>query len=144
MSALRRSFPDTSEERLRDAAACGYLGQAEAFLRAEAPLAPQVAALSRAYCEGTSGAMLRALAPLERLKREQLRPILLQWHELLASALTCRGTLPARHPESRQIAAARTDSAILAAAQATQRALSLLEANVAPAHICGALAIELR
>lgn len=143
-NALRSRFPDASPDRLSAAAACGYLGQAITRMQEDAPLLPQVATLSRAYCERSPGAVLRALTPMERLKREQLRPILLQWHALLASALTCRGASAAPYAESRQLAAARTDSDILSAAKASQHALTLLDANVSPAHICGMLAIRLR
>ncbi len=144
LAALQQRFPAASRERLLSAAKSGYLGQAIARLQEDSDLLPQVGVIARAYCDATPGAILRALTPLERYKREQLRPVLLQWHALLADALTCRGTLPAQYPESRQIAGARSDSAIIAAVDATRRALSLLEANVSPAHICGALSIQLR
>lgn len=142
-NALRSRFPNASGDRLDTAAACGYLGQAIARMQEDVPLLPQVIALSRAYCERSPGAVLRVLTPMERLKREQLRPILLQWRVLLTDAITCRSTA-VPYAESRQLAAARTDSDLLSAAQAAKYALTLLEANVSPAHICGMLAVRLR
>lgn len=141
-NALRSRFPDATPDRL-SAAACGYLGQAIARMQEDASLLPQVVALARAYCERSVGAILRVLTPMERLKREQLRPVLLQWRALLADAITCRSAATP-YAESKQLAAARTNGDLLSAAKASQHALTLLEANVSPAHICGMLAIRLR
>lgn len=81
LPALRERFPDVPEGTLRAAGvrAGGYLGRAESILRDDAGLLPQSAALVRAYCTRRPEELLQVLAPMERLKREQLRPILTQW-----------------------------------------------------------------
>ena len=84
------------------------------------------------------------LAPMERLKREQLRPILTQWQALLVSALTSRSGLPPLRPECAQIAEARPVSEITQAIEAIRLALRDLEGNVSPGAICGALTVKLR
>ena len=144
LPALRGAHPGAAEEALRAAAARsgGYLGQALELLGQS--LLPQSTAFVQALCEGTPGAMLRVLTPMERLKRDQLRPILLQWHELLSAALAAGSGLPPVQPECARLAAARTAGALLRAAEAVREALGLLEANVGPAHICGALSILIK
>lgn len=144
LPALRRAHPEAAEEALRAAAtrSGGYLGQALELLGQS--LLPQSAAFVQAFCEGTPGAMLRVLTPMERLKRDQLRPILLQWHELLSAALTADSGLPPVQPECARLGADRTSGALLRAAEAVREAMGLLEANVGPAHICGALSILIK
>ena len=88
--------------------------------------------------------LLQVLAPMERLKREQLRPILTQWQALLVSALTSRSGLPPLRPECAQIAEARPVSDITQAIEAIRLALRDLEGNVSPGAICGALTVKLR
>ena len=122
----------------------GYLGRAESILRDDAGLLPQSAAFVRAYCARRPEELLQVLAPMERLKREQLRPILTQWQALLVSALTSRSGLPPLRPECAQIAEARPVSDITQAIEAIRLALRDLEGNVSPGAICGALTVKLR
>ena len=105
---------------------------------------PQSAAFVRAYCARRPEELLQVLAPMERLKREQLRPILTQWQALLVSALTSRSGLPPLRPECAQIAEARPVSDITQAIEAIRLALRDLEGNVSPGAICGALTVKLR
>lgn len=144
LQALRQKHPEATAEALQAAAARsgGYLGQALELLGQS--LLPQSTAFVTAFCEGSPGAMLRVLAPMERLKRDQLRPILLQWNELLSAALAAGCGVPAVQPECARLAKARTTGALLRASKAVREALELLEANVGPAHICGALSILIR
>lgn len=107
-------------------------------------LLPQSAAFVRAYCARRPEELLQVLAPMERLKREQLRPILTQWQALLVSALTSRSGLPPLRPECAQIAEARPVSDITQAIEAIRLALRDLEGNVSPGAICGALTVKLR
>ena len=120
LPALRERFPDVPEGTLRAAGvrAGGYLGRAESILRDDAGLLPQSAAFVRAYCARRPEELLQVLAPMERLKREQLRPILTQWQALLVSALTSRSGLPPLRPECAQIAEARPVSDITQAIEA--------------------------
>ena len=146
LPALRERFPDVPEGTLRAAGvrAGGYLGRAESILRDDAGLLPQSAAFVRAYCARRPEELLQVLAPMERLKREQLRPILTQWQALLVSALTSRSGLPPLRPECAQIAEARPVSDITQAIEAIRFALRDLEGNVSPGAICGALTVKLR
>lgn len=144
-SALSARFPDASPDALRAAMlrSGGYLGQAAELLAEGSELLPQTVAFADAFCENSAGALLRVLAPMERLKREQLRPILLQWAELLSAAAASRSGLPATGPECKKIAQCRTDAQLLRAVDAVQHAISLTDANVGPAHICGMLCVRL-
>ena len=146
LPALRERFPDVPEGTLRAVGvrAGGYLGRAESILRDDAGLLPQSAAFVRAYCARRPEELLQVLAPMERLKREQLRPILTQWQALLVSALTSRSGLPPLRPECAQIAEARPVSDITQAIEAIRLALRDLEGNVSPGAICGALTVKLR
>ena len=143
---LREAFPAATEQAIKGAIARsgGYLGQAISAIQEGEELLPQSEAFLEAYCSGDKTAMLRVLTPMEKLKRDQLRPILTQWSLLLASALSAHNGLPSVRPECDRIAAVRSTSALLAAIDAVKQAQCLLEANVGTAHICGALAIRLQ
>lgn len=146
LAALRECFPDASEPTLQAAAACseGYLGKAIRVMQQQVSLLPQSVAFIQAYCEQSNGGLLRVLTPMERLKRDQLRAILVQWRELLADALTSRrGASPSR-PESARIASSRSAASLLAGIDALDQAIQMIDANVGSAHICGALTVLLR
>ena len=142
---LQKKFPDASRS-LRGAMirSGGYLGQATALLEKPQELLPQSEQLAKAFCAANSAQLLRLMASMEKMKRDQLKPIFTQWYELLSSALSAQSGLPAICPQSEQIASARTAASILAAVDAVRKAMILLEANVGAAHICGALAVELQ
>lgn len=142
---LSAHFPNASQASLRAAMlrSGGYLGQAIDLMQKGSELLPQTQAFADAFCTGIAGALLRVLAPMERLKREQLRPILIQWTELLSSAAASRSGLQAIAPECEKIAQSRTDAQLLRAADAVQHAISLTDANVGTAHICGMLCVKL-
>ena len=112
-----------------------FFCRAEAILRDDAGRLPQSAAVVRAYCARRPEELLQVLAPMERLKREQLRPILTQWQALLVSALTSRSGLQPLRPECAQIAEARPVSDITQAIEAIRLALRDLEGNVSPGAI---------
>lgn len=143
---LREACPTAATQAI-DAAILqsgGYLGRALELLQEEAVLLPQSTAFVEAYCSGESVQLLRTLAPMEKLKRDQLRPVLAQWYAMLTSALSAHSGLPVIRPECEKLARSRSLASILAAVDAVKKAQTLLEANVGPAHICGALAIELQ
>lgn len=141
---LHRRFPAADDAAIQSAIlrSGGYLGQAEALLEENAALLPQSAAFVEAFCANDALALLKVLASMEKLKREELRAILQQWRALLAAALTACA-LPVPRPECRQLAAGRTTAALLSAADTLEQALTLLDANVSPAHICGLLSVRL-
>lgn len=145
LSALQERLPDAEIQTLRAAAlrSGGYLGQALLLAQENAALLPQSKDFAAAYAARSGGALLRVLVPMEKLKREQLRPILLQWYALLASALTAQNGQPPLRSESSQIALSRSAADLLTALDALKQALELLDANVGVAHICGALFVRL-
>lgn len=143
--ALAERFPGQTPEALRAAAKrCGgYLGQAIAHLENAETLLPQTQTILEAYARADQASLVRALVPMERLKREQLQPILTQCRELLCSALTRQKGLPDPYPVCAQLAEGRTTGALMDAADTFAQALSFLNANVSPAHICGMLTVSL-
>lgn len=145
LDALQERFHQRPQPEILAAAkrSGGYLGQAIALLEESSGLLPQSKALLEALCKASPYALLGALVPMERLKREQLQPILLQCRELVSAALLEQKGLPSAHPEGAKLAAGRGVGELLSTAEAFQEALSLLNSNVSPAHICGMLAIRL-
>ncbi|MGM9554370.1 MAG: ATP-binding protein [Faecousia sp.] len=145
LSELQKRLPNADLQTLRGAVlrSGGYLGQALTLAQENASLFPQTEAFADAYAKGSDGGLLRVLAPMEKLKREQLRPILLQWYALLTSALTAQNGQPPLRRESSQIAASRSAADLLHAVDALDQAQKLLDANVGTAHICGALFVKL-
>ena len=147
LPALRERFPQAQETALRSAAlrGGGYLGQAETLLRENAEaLLPQSVEFLQAYCAKDAVALLRVLAPMEKLKRDPLRAVLVEWYELLASALTVRAGQTPLRPECSRLAAARSAAALLRGVDALRTALVQVDANVGPGHICGELSILLQ
>ena len=147
LPALRERFPQAQETALRSAAlrGGGYLGQAETLLRENAEaLLPQSVEFLQAYCAKDAVALLRVLAPMEKLKRDSLRAVLVEWYELLASALTVRAGQTPLRPECSRLAAARSAAALLRGVDALRTALVQVDANVGPGHICGELSILLQ
>lgn len=144
--ALKDRYPQAGESAISSAAISsdGYLGKAIALLEENADLLPQTHSFIPAYCSADPAALFSVLAPMEKLKRDQLRPILLQWHNLISAALRVRSGLPSPHPLCRELASCRSTAALLRACQILTQALQQLEANVGTGHICGTLSILLR
>lgn len=146
LSELRVRFPQASSELLHAAVerSGGYLGQAAELVRENGALLPQTQRFADAFASAERSAVLQVLIPMERLKREQLRPILLQWHTLVAAALAYKEGAAPLSEECVKIASVRSAASLFSAADAIRQALTYLDANVSPAHICGALAVRLR
>ena len=142
---LRRRFPDRAAEDLSAAADAsgGYLGQAVALVEAGCEPDERTAQFAAAYAAGDDAALLRVLCPMERLRRDQLQPVLQGWTELLTRALEAKSGASAP-AAARAIAAGRTGPDILRAVESLKKALEYTSLNVSPAHICGALAVLLR
>ena len=142
---LKKRLPSADAEAISAAAlrSGGYLGQALHILEEADELPPQTVAFVKAYCSRNAAELLKVLTPMEKCKRDQLRPFLLQWQGLLASALTTRSGLPALRPECTQLAANCSATVLLRGTVALREALELLDANVGVPHICGGLAILL-
>lgn len=143
---LRKARPDASPDAVAGAAARsgGWLGQALELLDTGGGWLPETTAFADAYGKKDHLALLRLLTPMEKLKRDQLIPIFAQWRELLASALTCRAGMPPLDPLSRALAVGRTSGELSRSVAALSQAGLLLEGNVSPGAVCGALVWQLR
>ena len=119
----------------------GWLGQALALLDSGGASCPEAEAIVRALCQtGRRAALLRACIPLEKRRRDELQPVLEQLRQMLAAALACR---KGAGSQQRPLAEALTARSLSLAANAAQTALEGLQANVGPAHVMGALAVQL-
>ncbi|MBQ4564856.1 MAG: hypothetical protein IJA48_00755 [Oscillospiraceae bacterium] len=138
---LARRCPDRPEQARREAAlrSGGFLGQAQQLLQQEESLAPQAAALLTAYAQKDPIALITAGFALERQKREALLELFPQCRRILSYALSS----PSLHPVALTLSRGRSRSELAAAARAFSQALTLLQANVSPAHTCGNLMISL-
>ena len=143
---LRRRFPDRPAEDLSAAAAAsgGYLGQASALLEQDAEPDERIAQFAAAFSAKDDLALLSLTSSMERLRRDQLQPVLQSWIELLTRALEAKSGAAAPGSDVRAIAAGRTGPDILRAVESLKKALEYTSLNVSPAHICGALAVLLR
>jgi hypothetical protein len=81
---------------------------------------------------------------MEKLKRDQMIPILQQWLELLEGALACRAGMPVVDPLSRTLSANRTSQDLIQAVLCLQKAIEYAQGNVSIATICGYLSWALR
>ena len=83
------------------------------------------------------------MVPLERQKRESLIPLLQQWIELLSQALAVRAGQPGRWEAAERVGRSRTSAECLSALRHLERAVELLQGNVSPGAVCGALQVWL-
>ena len=144
--ALEREFPKASREDV-DAAISrsgGYLGQAKELLSGEAALPPQTEGFFQALTRQDALGLARTLVPMEKMKRDQLIPLLQQWLELTESALACRSGGVATGQISRDLAQQRSSRELMQAVQTLQTAIEYTKSNVSPAAICGWLQWEMR
>lgn len=146
LSALRAQFPGAEEASCRAAAlrSGGYLGQAIALLSENAALLPQTEAIAQAYAQKDLPALLQALIPLEKRKREQLTPILSQLIGVLKDALDARAGLSGGTELAARIRVNRTAQETLSAIRRLQECESLLDRNVGVGHVVGALRVYLQ
>ena len=139
--AARRPELDPARRSAAARRSEGWLGQALAL--AEENSSPEAEALLRALTQANPrAALLRACVPLEKYKREQLRPVLEQLLEGLTEALACR-TGAQGDAAARKLGAAMTARGLARAVDAAQEALLHLQSNVSPGHIMGALSVRL-
>lgn len=143
-SELARRFPNAGPDAL-DAAVSrsgGFLGQAEALLETEPP--PQVAVFADAWSKKDTLALLSLFCSMEKLKRDQIIPILEGLLRLAADALLAREGVPPASARARTVAGARSPRELLEAAALFRSALADVRANVNIATICAALFARLR
>ena len=144
VGALRRQFPQ-AEQQLHAAylRSGGFYGQAVRILEQGDALLPQTEAFAAAYRKKDRLALAEVLVPMERMKREQLLPVLEQWSELLGAALSARAGVPALQSAAAELGHSRTAQELLYAIEEIKHALELLESNVSPGAICGVLQVHL-
>ena len=145
LAELRRRFPNRPQEALFDAwtRAGGFLGQAEAILTEASALAPETLRFADCFARRDRLGLTELLVPMERMKRDQLQPLLLEWAEVLHQAMLVRTGLPGAWETARQIGHSRTTAEALHARQSLCRAAELLNGNVSPGAVCGALQVWL-
>ena len=145
-AALAKEFPDASDDDISGAIARsgGFLGQARQLLQEGTDLPPQTQQFLNAFAAGNALGLMQTLVPMEKYKRDQLIPLLEQWHGLLESALACRSGGAAVSSHIRDLAARRSPQDLMRAIGHLQKAIEYAQGNISPAAICGWLAWELR
>lgn len=145
VKALAEVFPDRDPQELRSAwqRSEGWYGRALTLLQANEGLAPETLRFARAFADRDRLAMTELLVPMERLKRDQLIPLLEQWVEVLAEAVSIRSGMQGSTEAALLIGRSRSVREILAVIQRLQQASELAQGNVSVGAICGALQIWL-
>lgn len=143
---LRQDFPEALEEDITAAISRsgGYLGQAKQLLEEGAQLPQQTADLLTAYARRDTYGLIQVLVPMEKWKRDQLIPMLIQWTAMLEGAMVHRSGLPSATPYARELASGRSAQELMAAISALQKATEYAQGNVSPAAVCGWLQWALR
>ena len=146
LPALKQRFPQADQETLRAAAARsgGYLGQAAALLAGGISLPPQTQAFLAAYTARDTLGLLQLLTSMEKLKRDQLQPLLEQWCEHLCGALALRSGGQSAFPMARELSASRSAAELNRAIGHLQKSIEYIQGNTSPATICGYLVWALR
>ena len=144
LSWLQKKFPQEPQESLQAAylRSGGYLGQAQMLLQGAIQL-PQTAQFARCFTERDRYGLTLLLCSMEKLPREKLQEIFLQWRQLLTDAMLVRSGLPGS-PDAARLGSTRTAVDLSAAANAVGAAMEYCAANVGAGHICGWLAVTLR
>ena len=145
LQALAGRFPD-ADPRERESAlrrAGGWLGQAEELLEQKAGLDPRTLRFLEVYAKKDRLGLTMLLSPMERLQRDQLEPLLVQWLECLEQALAARAAGTPAAAEITQISRSRTGQQLLSAIDRLKKARDLCRGNVGVGAICGALQIWL-
>ena len=144
--ALSREFPDQPQEAIRAAASRsgGYLGQARQLLLAGKETSPQTESFVKALTQRDTMELIKALVPMEKWKRDQLIPTLVEWTELLQQALVCRSGMQVLSENARLLGGARSPKELLAALRHLQKAIEYAQGNVSVGAICGYLEWALR
>lgn len=143
---LRERFSQEEESTLRSAydRSGGYLGQAERLLREGSGLDERALGLGEAFAGHDILALTQVLCKMEKLKRDQLIPILRQTLDILAQALQAKAGIPALLPVAELLAKQKTARQLMCACEDLRRALDSADRNVGVGHICGYLAVRLR
>ena len=144
---LAKEFPDAPADVLEAAVSRsgGYLGQARDLLEQGASLPPQTERFLSAFAEKNSLELAKLFAGLEKMKRDQLLPLLTEWTVMLEDALACRSGMRPLHPITHTVAAQRSSQELMQAISQLQKAIAYAgERNVSPAAVCGYLLWQLK
>ena len=117
---------------------------AKQLLEEGAQLPQQTADLLTAYARRDTYGLIQVLVPMEKWKRDQLIPMLIQWTAMLEGAMVHRSGLPSATPYARELASGRSAQELMAAISALQKATEYAQGNVSPAAVCGWLQWALR
>lgn len=144
-SMLRSEFPQAQEEVIFTAIerSGGFLGQAKTLLAENSSISPQTEGFARAYAARDTMALMQVLVPMEKWKRDQLRPELERWLSLLENALAYRAGLHAASAAA-AISAGRSSAELMRAVLMLKKTIDYIQGNVSPAAICGYLEWTLR
>lgn len=145
LSELAKRFPDRSRDELAEvwSRSEGWLGRAVQLLGEGESLAPETRSFADCFARRDKLGLTELLVPLERRKREELIPLLNQWTELLSGALAVRAGQTGRWEAAERIGRSRTSAACLRALESLRRATALLQGNISPGAVCGALQVWL-
>lgn len=143
---LRERFPDSDADAIRGAIrrGGGFLGQAASLLAQGLSLPPQTQAFLAAYAARDTLGLLQVLTGMEKMKRDQLLPLLEQWTEHLVAALAYRSGAEATFPMAKELSAGRSAQELSQAIGQLQTSIEYMQGNVSPAAVCGHLAWALR
>lgn len=145
VSFLQARFPDRSVPELEQALlrSGNFLGPASELLRGEGQ-ASQVMQFAACYSTHDALGLLRLLLPMEKLKRDQLVPILRQLRAFFAELLLLRSGLGTPNSLQDKILRGRTGTELLAGANSLQTAIDDLNANVSAGAVIAWLTYQLR
>ncbi|MBP3313051.1 MAG: DNA polymerase III subunit [Oscillospiraceae bacterium] len=143
---LRMQFPQESTDVLRSAwrKSGGFLGKAKDFVGEGSDLCEETIALATALGKGDGLSCTLTLNKMEKLKREQLLPILQQMQTVIAEAMTIKAGISATGELSQHLATQLTASRLRELYDLFGKMAVASNANVGTGHICGYLAVGLR
>jgi len=143
---LLQDCPEASSEDIEAAISRsgGYLGQAKAILEEGAAITPQTEDFAQSLIKRDPMALMQALVPMERWKRDQFLPVLEQWLGLLQQALVYRSGMQVPSDLARQIGDTRSSEDILQYIRHLQKTMEYTQGNVSVAAVCGYLEWALR
>lgn len=143
---LQREFPQKNEQTLEAAwrRGGGFLGQAKQILETGGEPDGRAEALADAFADGDRLSLCRTLCKMEKLKRDQLIPILRQLRQITAEALSAKSGAAAVTAAAQHLAAKKTAAVLMQVYRDLSEMLVAAERNVGVGHICGILAVRLR
>ncbi len=143
MNALIQLRPDTDRATLSAAGekSGGYLGAALDLLEEkESPLRQPLRKFLKAFSTGYEANLVVALAPMEKLSRQELLSLLTELHRILTRALGHQtGGLSFCSREAEFLAEKCAPEQLFAGVSAISQAISMLQANGSSGHAVGYL-----